>query len=124
MMIAIHYLINGFQTTVDGQVLSLKDDFNLAAPIIETVVGSEKHIVQLINKQPNGGLRIRYKGTAFPITVLTAKADKYMALMPEKPKVDVSKVVLSPMPGLVKSVCCKVGDLVGEGQEVLVIGKK
>jgi len=30
---------------------------------------------------------------------------------------------MSPMPGLVKTVSCKVGDTVGEGQEVLVIGK-
>jgi biotin carboxyl carrier protein len=39
------------------------------------------------------------------------------------PKVDVSKVVLSPMPGVVRSVNVKTGDSVSEGQEVLVIGK-
>lgn len=33
-----------------------------------------------------------------------------------------SKVVLSPMPGVVKSVNVKAGDSVSEGQEVLVIG--
>jgi acetyl/propionyl-CoA carboxylase alpha subunit len=32
-------------------------------------------------------------------------------------------VVLSPMPGLVKSVNVVKGELVNEGQEVLVIGK-
>lgn len=44
--------------------------------------------------------------------------------MPEKQKADVSKQVRSPMPGLVKSVSCSVGDLVSEGQELCVIGKK
>lgn len=36
---------------------------------------------------------------------------------------DVSKVVLSPMPGMVKSVTCEVGDAMAEGQEVCVVGK-
>ena len=31
--------------------------------------------------------------------------------------------MISPMPGLVKSVSCQVGDMVAEGQEVCVIGK-
>ena len=34
-----------------------------------------------------------------------------------------SKQVLSPMPGLVKSIACAAGDMVSEGQEVCVIGK-
>ena len=38
-------------------------------------------------------------------------------------QLDVSKVVLSPMPGLVKSVNVVVGQIVSEGMEVLVIGK-
>lgn len=43
--------------------------------------------------------------------------------MPEKPKLDVSKLIKSPMPGLVKSVSCKIGDSVVEGQELIIIGK-
>jgi acetyl/propionyl-CoA carboxylase alpha subunit len=43
---------------------------------------------------------------------MTEKTAKYYKLIPSKPKVDVSKVIKSPMPGLVKSVSSKVGDLV------------
>ena len=35
--------------------------------------------------------------------------------MKEKPKVDLSKVVLSPMPGVVRAVSVEVGQVVGEG---------
>jgi biotin carboxyl carrier protein len=31
-------------------------------------------------------------------------------------------VVLSPMPGMVKSVSCEAGDTIVEGQEVCVVG--
>jgi len=110
-----------FSVSAGGRELKLKDNFNLSAPVIKAELEHETHFVQLINKQPNGNMRIRYKGTAFPISVLTSKAEKFMAHMPVKPQLDVSKVVISPMPGLVKSVNCQVGDSVGEGQEVLVI---
>jgi len=110
-----------FTASTGGRELKLKDNFNLSAPVIKAELEDETHFVQLIAKQPNGNMRIRYKGTAFPISVLTSKAEQFMAHMPVKPQVDVSKVVISPMPGLVKSVSCQVGDSVGEGQEVLVI---
>lgn len=56
--------------------------------------------------------------------ILTQQSANLLHLMPEKQKADVSKQVRSPMPGLVKSVSCSVGDLVSEGQELCVIGKK
>lgn len=41
--------------------------------------------------------------------------------MPAKQTIDESKIVTAPMPGLVKSVNCSVGDEVAAGQEVCVI---
>lgn len=50
---------------------------------------------------------------------MTDEQDKYYQLMPEVAKIDESKVILAPMPGLVKSVSCATGDMVAEGQEVI-----
>jgi len=41
--------------------------------------------------------------------------------MPEKKKVDFSNVLLSPMPGKVVSVACKVGDKVAVNQEIAIV---
>jgi propionyl-CoA carboxylase alpha chain len=41
--------------------------------------------------------------------------------MKEKPKLDTSKVVLSPMPGTIVSLNVKVGDTVAEGAELAVV---
>jgi len=41
--------------------------------------------------------------------------------MKEKPKIDYTKYVLSPMPGNVVSVSVKPGDVVSEGQELAVV---
>ena len=41
--------------------------------------------------------------------------------MPVKVPIDTSRVILSPMPGVVKAVSVAVGDKVGEGQECAVV---
>ncbi|XP_042857988.1 propionyl-CoA carboxylase alpha chain, mitochondrial-like [Penaeus japonicus] len=110
-----------FKVTVEGRVVSVDSAFDLATPLIEANIDGEQETVQLIKLGSGGEIRIRYKGTAFQTTVLTDVAHRYFSYVPEKPKVDQSKVVLSPMPGLVKSIACAPGDMVGEGQEVCVI---
>ena len=50
-------------------------------------------------------------------------AQEFLSQMPEKQAPDLSKMVVSPMPGLVKAVSCAVGDVVAEGQELCVIGE-
>ncbi|XP_047496605.1 propionyl-CoA carboxylase alpha chain, mitochondrial-like [Penaeus chinensis] len=110
-----------FKVTVEGRVVTVDSAFDLASPLIEANIDGEQETVQLIKLGSGGEIRIRYKGTAFQTTVVTDTAHRYLSYMPEKPKVDQSKVVLSPMPGLVKSIACAPGDMVGEGQEVCVI---
>jgi propionyl-CoA carboxylase alpha chain len=41
--------------------------------------------------------------------------------MPVKAKVDLSSQVLSPMPGIVKSIAIKIGQKVNEGQEICTV---
>lgn len=36
----------------------------------------------------------------------------FLKRLPPKPKIDASKIIKSPMPGLVKSISCQVGDQV------------
>ena len=41
--------------------------------------------------------------------------------MPVKPKIDLSSQILSPMPGIVKSIAVQVGQKVNEGQEICTV---
>lgn len=41
--------------------------------------------------------------------------------MPEKKQIDLASNLISPMPGIVKSVSVKVGQRVSDGQEVCVV---
>jgi propionyl-CoA carboxylase alpha chain len=52
---------------------------------------------------------------------MTARAAELLALMPDKPPPDLSKFLLSPMPGLLAEVAVKPGQEVRAGENLVVI---
>jgi len=103
----------------DGSV-EVVDNFTLADTVINTTLNGEKVVAQLIKRDSND-LRIRYKGTALDCRVLPSEAAALLDVMPVKVPIDTSRVILSPMPGVVKAVSVSVGEKVGEGQECAVV---
>ncbi|MEA1652407.1 acetyl/propionyl/methylcrotonyl-CoA carboxylase subunit alpha [Nitrospirillum sp. BR 11164] len=67
------------------------------------------------------GYRLFHGGAELEVQVLTARAAEFAALMPIKAKPDMSKFLLSPMPGLLVTVAVAVGDEVKAGQELAVV---
>ena len=109
------------ESSADGSTHTLKDDFKLTDSFVKAQFGDETQVVQLINRQANGVLRIRFKGTAINVAVMPERAFELSKHMIEKPKLDTTRVVLSPMPGVVKGMAVEVGDMVGEGQECCIV---
>ncbi|KAG5870020.1 Propionyl-CoA carboxylase alpha chain, partial [Gonioctena quinquepunctata] len=111
-----------FIVKISGEEFRIdKSDLNLALPLLEVKVNDERNIVQVLSKNASGYYHIIYRGTIFKLYILSQRSADYLHLMPEKIKFDISKQVRSPMPGLVKSVACNVGDEVAEGQELCII---
>ncbi|EYC05257.1 hypothetical protein Y032_0083g1666 [Ancylostoma ceylanicum] len=104
---------------VDGKKLKVDGDLNLAKPVITLDTG-EKIATQIVSKRA-GEITILYKGSPFKVKVLPEQVVELLKHMKERPKVDLSTVVLAPMPGAIKNVNCKVGDMVSEGQELVVM---
>jgi propionyl-CoA carboxylase alpha subunit len=65
--------------------------------------------------------RLEYRGAVIEIMVLQPPAAAALARMPEKPKADYSRHVLSPMPGLLVSIAVAPGQEVKAGEELAVI---
>jgi propionyl-CoA carboxylase alpha chain len=66
-------------------------------------------------------LRIAHNGTAIDAMVLLPRAAELHKLMPYKAPPDLSKFLLSPMPGLLVDVAVKVGQKVQAGEKLAVI---
>ena len=65
--------------------------------------------------------RISHFGKQVKAVVMSAKADRLLALMPIKTPPDLSKFLLSPMPGLLREVSVQVGQKVRAGEKMAVI---
>ena len=66
-------------------------------------------------------LRLNHNGTRLDALVLSPRAAQLHALMPYKAPPDMSRFVLSPMPGLLVEVAVQVGQKVQAGERVAVI---
>ncbi|KAK6027530.1 Carbamoyl-phosphate synthase L chain, ATP binding domain protein [Ostertagia ostertagi] len=134
---------NKARVLVDKRKISVDGDLNLAHPVIHLSTGAKAKIATQIVGKRAGEITILFKGSPFKIKVLPEQALEFLKYMKEKPKVsklhnflqqlclifalflllklDLSTVVLAPMPGAIKSVSAKVGDMVSEGQELVVM---
>ncbi|MGB8817847.1 MAG: biotin/lipoyl-containing protein, partial [Rhizobiaceae bacterium] len=83
--------------TVDGRKLSVKVSFN----------GSH--------------LRLRHRGMDLNMTVRRPRVAELAELMPVKVAKDTSRMLLCPMPGLVRAILVNVGDIVEAGQALAMV---
>ncbi|EFA03463.2 propionyl-CoA carboxylase alpha chain, mitochondrial [Tribolium castaneum] len=106
----------------DSKVYKInKMGLNLAEPVTEIKLNGEQAVVQLISKNPSGDYKISYLGTTYDLNIIPKKAADLLHLMPQELQPDISKTIKSPMPGLIKSLSCKEGDCITEGQELCTI---
>lgn len=66
-------------------------------------------------------LTLLYKGSPYQFQLYTPREAELFKYMPEKEIVDLTKTILSPMPGCIYSVAVQVGDKVFAGQELCVV---
>jgi propionyl-CoA carboxylase alpha chain len=65
--------------------------------------------------------RVVHFGKQVKATVMTANAARMLALMPKKQPPDLSKFLLSPMPGLLREISVSAGQQVAAGEKLAVI---
>jgi propionyl-CoA carboxylase alpha chain len=66
-------------------------------------------------------IRVEHNGCRIDAQVMTARASELLRMMPFKAPLDMSKFLLSPMPGLLVDVAVKPGQPVQPGQRLAVI---
>ena len=65
--------------------------------------------------------RVSHQGVQVDAVVMTKRAAELLALMPEKAPPDLSKFLISPMPGLLAEVAVEAGRAVRAGEALAVV---
>jgi propionyl-CoA carboxylase alpha chain len=109
----------GYRVTHKGTVYDLRSDWKLGEPIFRGTCNGAPLLLQLERR----GLRYRifHWGTQVDAIVMTERAAELLALMPVKLPPDMSRYLLSPMPGLLTEISVAPGQEVKAGEKLAAI---
>ena len=109
----------GCTIACDGESYELRSDWKLGQLIFHGTWNGEPVCLQL--QRIGWRYRVIHWGTQVDVEVLNARDAHLLSLMPEKQKPDLSRFLLSPMPGLLAELCVKPGQEVKAGEKLAVI---
>jgi propionyl-CoA carboxylase alpha chain len=108
------------QITVNGgKAHSLVTSWHPGQHLVEGVLDGKPFAVKFADRTE--GYIFRHRGVALRALVCTPVVADLHARLPEKPKADTSKLIISPMPGLVVSLEVALGQDVQEGEAVCIV---
>ena len=108
------------QITINGgKAHSLVTSWHPGQHLVDGVLDGKPFAVKFADRTE--GYLFRHRGVALRALVCTPFVADLHGRLPEKPKADTSKLVISPMPGLVVSMDVTVGQEVQEGEAVCIV---
>ncbi len=108
------------QITVNGgKAHSLVTSWQPGQHLVEGVLDGKSFAVKFADRTE--GYLFRHRGVALRALVCTPFVADLHSRLPEKPEADTSKLIISPMPGLVVSMEVALGQDVQEGEAVCIV---
>ncbi|HEY9234985.1 MULTISPECIES: acetyl/propionyl/methylcrotonyl-CoA carboxylase subunit alpha [Phenylobacterium] len=112
---------DAFQVTFEGdRAVTLTDvDWRPGLPLFRGALDGKPFTASV--KPAAEGFVIRHRATTLHVLVLTPRSAELHEKLPPKKAADTSKLIISPMPGLVVSIDVEPGQSVQAGQAVAVV---
>ncbi|KKJ75299.1 acetyl-CoA carboxylase [Kiloniella litopenaei] len=110
---------DGYLVSGDGFETLVRGDWLAHEPVFFGEVNGKETVIQIDRRGP--ALKLTLSGLTVEALVMESRLAAYNELMPEKLPPDMSKFLLSPMPGLLVSVAVEEGQSVKAGEELAVI---
>lgn len=109
----------GYDVAYAGTVYRLESLWEFGQPLFKGRINGTEFCIQV--ERRNLVYRLFHWGTQVDMRVLSSRAAELLALMPVKEPPDLSKYLVSPMPGLLTKLSVSVGDGVKAGQDLAII---
>ncbi len=109
----------GHDVEYDGKIYAVRSDWEFGQHLFSGTINGKEIFVQVEREMQT--YRLFHGGSQADIMVLNPRAAELMRYMPVKAPPDMSKYLLSPMPGLLVSLAVEEGDVVNAGDELAVL---
>ena len=117
--LTVNLVHGGCDITYQGESSCLRTNWKLGEILLRGAWNGTHICVQV--ERMGLKYRVMHWGTQVDAIVMTGRAAELLALMPDKPPADLSKFLLSPMPGLLTEITVKPGQEVRAGENLVVI---
>ena len=109
-----------YRVEIEEDTRSAATDWHPGEVLLQIRMGEHLATVQ-IERLTGAAFRLVHRGVIRRAQVLPPRAAELLALMPEKQASDMSRLLLSPMPGLLSSVAVSQGQEVKAGEPLAVV---
>ena len=109
----------GWDVDCEGELFSIRTQWRFGEPLYQGTINGQPFCMQV--EQRGLIYRIFHWGMQIDAAVMSERAFELLALMPPKAAPDMSRFLLSPMPGLLTQVAVTVGQEVKAGEIVAKI---
>jgi propionyl-CoA carboxylase alpha chain len=112
----------GYSLEMGGPTITVISDWDIGQPLFRGVVNDDnKHQIVVQVDRKGQGYQLFHNGSLADVVVYSTRGAELAALMPVKAAPDMSKFLLSPMPGLLVSVAVTEGQEVKAGEVLCVV---
>jgi propionyl-CoA carboxylase alpha subunit len=109
----------GFDIVRDGRTLSIRSDWIISDPVLRCTINGALHSFKV--ERVGIGYRLYHLGAEVDVLVYTRQVAELAKMMPERKPPDMSKYLVSPMPGLLQSLAVEPGEKVDSGDELAIV---
>ena len=118
-MVTVAETAGGYAVIDDEASIELASTWRLGEPLFQATANGRQVTVQV--ERIGTGYRVSHGGVLAKLRVLPTRAAELLAKMPVKRPPDMSRFLLSPMPGLLVSLAVETGQEVKAGQELAIV---
>jgi propionyl-CoA carboxylase alpha chain len=110
---------DGFDVRFDSQTLAVRSDWQVGEPVLRCTLNAQPKRFTVERK--GLGYIIKHLGAEVEAQVYTTLAASMVQMLPPKQPPDMSMYLVSPMPGLLRSVAVREGEEVAPGKELCIV---
>ncbi len=119
VLVSVAPVDGGYDVTIDGELHTVRGACDPTIKLFDGVVDGDPFAVQI--ERTGVALQLSHGGAIRLVRTIPERASALIGLMPVKQAPDMSRFLISPMPGFLVSVAVQEGDIVKAGQELAVV---
>jgi len=117
--VSVIHVQGGYDVTYNGNSYAVRSRWEFGQPIFSGTINGEQVFIQV--QREDQTYRLVHGGSQVDVKIVTPRVAALLKHMPVKCPPDLSRYLLSPMPGLLVSLAVKQGDVINAGQELAVL---